>query len=782
MKNILKPVLMLIILLISCCLSSAGGPPSHIAEIFVGDAVQVYPANSGWAETTAVAFGPGEHSACPDGRLFFGAGTHIVATSLAGTPFPGTPTTPNPWDLKFLEAHDPVIIYDNQMVKLKNGDLLYTVEGVTWNDNVSPHPSWWDKTIEYPMKDQTYTWPGGRGNIYVYRSNDCGATWSHFSDIDAAVLAIPLDRDKNIYVKGVCGVPRLRKSDTGVKTSEAGGWDGHFLYSDPYSGNLFVSTICSYGSGQENVEYAKALIITSHDNGANWSVIGQKSIPLGQSFWRVPVSTIKSGKAAFAFNENTELKMLVFNSDATSLDFLQATTIANIAPGGMPSYIQTDNTGFHGFFSLAGNNQDPPRFYASTYNWVNKELTFNLFNVTPEFGVQTLDQVKPQDTGGMAIHASFIESLPNDSTSVFYWTDIHPTNPNKYSLRYQVLSGGEALLTEPGWLTIRNNNPYTWDYHQHWDSNQNKWVGDFIGDYHTGAAYRDKNGTKKFIAHWSENGSLHFNTISIGPPRGRAWISGWRQEGLGYGDAQLQAQGYGMTDLTATVLSGDQVRYNAVWSKTSQPHTWIGGWTQTDFVNKNDSLHAQGYAPINLSAMVLSGDQVRYNAIWSKTDESHPWIAGWTQTDFVNKNDSLHAQGYAPIDLSAMVLSGGQVRYNAIWSKTDESHPWIAGWTQTDFGNKNDSLHSQGYELINLNAMVLPGYQVRYNAIWAKTDEQHPWIGGWAQQDFTNLNAALISQGFQVKELSTILLAGEQIRYNVLWDPLYSIYLPLVLR
>jgi hypothetical protein len=56
-------------------------PPTRL-NVTVSDAVDLN--TQGWAEVTAVAFGPGEHQSCPNGRLFFAKGKNVLATSLEG--------------------------------------------------------------------------------------------------------------------------------------------------------------------------------------------------------------------------------------------------------------------------------------------------------------------------------------------------------------------------------------------------------------------------------------------------------------------------------------------------------------------------------------------------------------------------------------------------------------------------------------------------------------------------------------------------------------------------
>lgn len=140
----------------------------------------------GWAERTTAAVGSGQHPDCLEGRLFFMSGQQVKGTTLEGAlvlnqAFP-TPVPPE-------ETYEPLLIFDNHIVATNGGDLIATYEGVTINDNMTPRPAWWETTETYPAYEKDHVHPGGRGNPYVWRSTDCGATWLRLPDLDSATAS-----------------------------------------------------------------------------------------------------------------------------------------------------------------------------------------------------------------------------------------------------------------------------------------------------------------------------------------------------------------------------------------------------------------------------------------------------------------------------------------------------------------------------------------------------------------------------------------------------------------
>jgi hypothetical protein len=119
--------------------------------IQVSDPITI--SNNQMTEATVAVLPPHANAACTNGRLFFGSGSAVQPIELSGT-------APPPKTIDFLSLidktnalTDPLITYDNHIVATKDGHLIYTIMGVMWRDNVSPHPAWWSQTKENPLKE-----------------------------------------------------------------------------------------------------------------------------------------------------------------------------------------------------------------------------------------------------------------------------------------------------------------------------------------------------------------------------------------------------------------------------------------------------------------------------------------------------------------------------------------------------------------------------------------------------------------------------------------------------
>ncbi|HVG10414.1 MAG TPA: hypothetical protein VNM67_22100 [Thermoanaerobaculia bacterium] len=481
-------------------------------NITAGNAVDL---GSSWAEITTAAVGPGENRFCRDGRLFFADGSGVLATDLDGQAvvWPNPQRSPNPRTFGYRETFPPAVIADNHLVKLKDGSLVHTVEAITWNDNVSPKPAWWDQTVEFPLKNEAH--PGGRAIIYVRRSDDCGATWTRITDIDAATLTVP--SSSGVPTKGLCGPPRLIQNPD--KKSEGGGWDGHYLYADPYNGNLFLSTPCVFGT-RVNREHFLVLLLMSSDRGGSWKVIGRlDTVNDWADAWRMPISSLPSGHVAFGYLnwQLNQLKVAILAPPYPLIDLTaKAAVLATFSPGELGPGAKVD-THVPGYPTLARN---PGKgFLVTTPEWKpagsGTKQAHRFFNVPITLPLPGMKKEFPEiEAPGLAdmIHGTLIDGTPSTDLHAFYWVERSPVattvegqSQDALRVKFQVFQGNTAILKQPGVLTIADGKPYAYR------------ADSFIGDYMGGASYAGKDGSQHFVAAWSEQGVLRFNTISLTP-------------------------------------------------------------------------------------------------------------------------------------------------------------------------------------------------------------------------------------------------------------------------
>lgn len=207
-------------------------------------------------ETSAVAIPPGakcgDGTPLPNGRLVVASGgskldsggaQRVLLRDLVG----GAATKSLPLSDKsvFPIEQGDFGSGDNQIVRLRNGDLLLFWLGSTWTefkDSAGNHPAWWNDTEP----------PGTRGAIHVWRSRTCGDTWLYDATMDSARIKVPNAAADPTHQndEGRCAWPQ-----NGSLNGKYwfGGWDREQVYVDPFDGRVYVSAGCMSGSATFDV-------------------------------------------------------------------------------------------------------------------------------------------------------------------------------------------------------------------------------------------------------------------------------------------------------------------------------------------------------------------------------------------------------------------------------------------------------------------------------------------------------------------------------------------------
>jgi hypothetical protein len=543
-------------------------------------------------EATAAVFGPGENSKCMEGRLAFAAGKFVGVTGLAGEDVILNGQKVGISDLNLLTGEpDSSPIWDSHLTRVGD-DLVHSVLGFTYTNlpcmtatsncqapcmavdgNSKCRPEWWNDFTQYPHRNNHK--PGARSAIWVFRSSDCGLTWSLAGKVDAATLGVKDPEGKS--TKGFCGVPRRweevacknhRKKDIKLcpnaadqaitRWSEVGGWDGHYLGADPETGRLVVSTLCAFGTGVsrrlasgvvdstgslklENNDLRHHIFVVLDDDGKPKS---QASLPQpdkqrpNRGIWRGAVMPLSEDRWAFAYGENGKVKLLIddpltgsFSKPVTVADFQGATTFTpppwelniNHFAIGWDLALNRVPVGSTSVPGLPGAHQTlfRPLVQVASYTWKDgKVLRYQIHNVDPETNSSQAvgAAIRSDVEGGSVSEGAFIQG---HRASLFYW--LEERESNRFRVRYQVYSQGKPLLNkklfgvfaerqQPGSIKSAKNGIVV----------EHEFVGlgtedsvDFQGDYMKGAHYLSAKDVEHFFLVWNENGKVAFAEVRV---------------------------------------------------------------------------------------------------------------------------------------------------------------------------------------------------------------------------------------------------------------------------
>ncbi len=432
------------------------------------------------------------------------------------------------------------IATDNQIVRMKNGNLLAVKNGYRWDTLKSP-PDWFDETIRGGAFDRT----GHRGALLLFRSTDGGANWTLHASIDFAT-----------FLSGRFGIPRPMSdtNDIDVSTDKqgkhadgslkwyVGGGDRTELYACPFTGYVYMTTRCKSGPYDTEPFRDQMLLLYSKDFGKTWTSIKDDlpglsplvmtSTPNGRLFLFQIVSGIPKlyvtspllGSSAVPILSDADEVHYVENGANIAAGLVQGPT--KTSPGDVvllsrhshPSLsrisIDTSSSKIRiAYHSLDANAIQQTRVISVDVKdkWINKSGLIPQTIFDPDLIVKPLTTVRAENSQDYSVlYFNFIDpdyiDMPTSvrsNTSVAYWIEApkRGLTSQKYSIRYVVFSG-EKDVTAAQYLSVQNGQPRTWSMQRD------------VGDYLDGGFFWHNN-SLNYVAQWVEPNGIWANIVSV---------------------------------------------------------------------------------------------------------------------------------------------------------------------------------------------------------------------------------------------------------------------------
>lgn len=156
---------------------------------------------------------------------------------------------------------------------------------------------------------------------------------------------------------------------------------------------------------------------------------------------------------------------------------------------------------------------------------------------------------------------------------------------------------------------------------------------------------------------------------------------------------------------------------NAVFGEAPEPVAGLVGMNSAEYQNfLNEWVTEKGFAVQQVESYLDHG-KLRYGAIISEEDRPDQSLYhGYTAEMHAIEVDTLKNQGYVPINVSVVSFNGVR-RYTALYEKRAVKFKTFSQLTSADYQATYDSLYSEGYRVVSLNAYRHQG-QIYYAGIW----------------------------------------------------------------
>lgn len=232
----------------------------------------------------------------------------------------------------------------------------------------------------------------------------------------------------------------------------------------------------------------------------------------------------------------------------------------------------------------------------------------------------------------------------------------------------------------------------------------------------------------------------------------------------------LSQRGYRLNYVSAYTI-GNESRYAGIW-ELKPSSFWVArsNLSSVEYQNAFNVYISQGYRLVLVNGYTVEG-QDRYVAIWDKSP-SGPWIArhGLTSAAFQAEFNSTLQEGYRLRHVSGYTVSD-QVRYAAIWEKTNDSSAWSAriGLSSAEFQKEFNLRLRQGFRLTDISGYGV-GNEDNYAGIWElKGGPAWAALIDLTVEEFQSQFDNLLAQRYVLKVLNGYTVAGSD-RYAAIWE------------
>jgi hypothetical protein len=233
----------------------------------------------------------------------------------------------------------------------------------------------------------------------------------------------------------------------------------------------------------------------------------------------------------------------------------------------------------------------------------------------------------------------------------------------------------------------------------------------------------------------------------------------------------LFPKGWRLYSLQSYVLSSGEVLYNAVWRPGGNtPEIQVYGYTYADYRAEYDKLFPENWRLYILQSYVMPNGDVLYNAVFRPGNLGEIQVYGYTYADYRAEYNTHYPDGWRLYILQSYVLPNGDVLYNAVFRPGDSGELQVYGYTYTDYRNEYNKLFPEGWRLYILNSYVISDGTVRYNAVWRPATHGEVQVYDWTESSFVTEYNTLWTEGWRLYILNAYVLPGDEVRYDAVWQ------------
>jgi CubicO group peptidase (beta-lactamase class C family) len=225
----------------------------------------------------------------------------------------------------------------------------------------------------------------------------------------------------------------------------------------------------------------------------------------------------------------------------------------------------------------------------------------------------------------------------------------------------------------------------------------------------------------EWIDGYTDDGKVHFNVIFRTNDPAIAWASHHNMTGTTYQQYfdKYREQGFSLEHVDSYGV-GNEVRYAAIWTKSNDAFTAYHAKTSAEHQEAFDSLTSKGWTPKVISVASVQG-KLFYTALYIKEAIGNFEVRSFlTPSEYQTKSEQNTANNRHLHYLNSYVHEG-KPRFTAIWAEK----PKVSGF-KANHGLTGDKFQSSWEDALSagFSTQALTGYEdagnVRFAAYWIK--------------------------------------------------------------
>jgi hypothetical protein len=733
-------------------------------------------------ENTAEVVPPNVNAACPTGAISLNLGQN----NFKGVAFRplfdavGAIDTTSLTSLNGFNSPATVDIgTDNQLVRLKDGSLLAERDIAIFSP-ATPAPPWageWIASAAGPIRQ------GNRGGIGLFRSTDCGKTWSLYSTVDFATLA-----------GGIYGTPRpngaagddvpCNKQLTyvaptqpynGMRRWHIGGEDRTELYADPFNGNVYLTTRIISGpfctdtnDPRSHPDHDESLLLVSTDNALTWQV-AQSALP---NFSPLVMTSTPNGRL-FVLTQ-TGPPQLFYSQPLAPMQIpalgtgvpvsFKDDTGADVPVSGPTSVDLFVQVGFPSIsrISLDHTTSKVRIAYQAKGATGQQEMRVVRVEVRPDTTQPVIKNVAAVTADSATDHSAMYFNF-NDPEYVDMPAGTQASSSMAYWIEAPQCRAGEGFPCNG--LCF---NPQ-------------------IDPSNCGAC-----GTACLAGQSCQSGVCTAAGCSAG-------FTACAVPGVvGTACANLQTDtrncgGCGINCAFSETCSAGVCTPVPGKKDYAIRHMFFEGDCRTSpplYLSVNND-----HSPRTWKTQVRIGDyfsgaswwdgSLNYLAHWSEPNglffattptpfgtsqpDRHIFIQGRNQSDFSAYDTLARSDGWQTVDVGSDGFTTGEVQIDGVSHHTTLQSSWVQGFTAADFETHNTSLTAQGWSLDKVHSFVLAGGAVRVDALWTLQSRVSAHVQGVTLSAFEAQRDALGAQGYRLDYMQSFVTSDGSVLIDAVW-------------